>query len=230
MLNTWIRTGLFAAVMVAFMLGFNTSQAATLTLDFDVSFGDPLDPDTAPPGGAAPWLTATFDDLGGVGFVTLQMDFNADNGLADITEVYFNVDPLIDPTTLTITRLGGTGPTAAETTINQGADLYQADGDGLFDIWFDFDTSPQTARFNAGEDLLYQITGAGLTAGSFNFLSAPSLDPLSTEGPFFGAAKVADTGPLQLQSDWIAVIPVPASVWLFGSALGILGWVRRRTA
>jgi hypothetical protein len=26
----------------------------------------------------------------------------------------------------------------------------------------------------------------------------------------------------------IAVVPVPAAVWLFGSALGLLGWVRRR--
>ena len=28
----------------------------------------------------------------------------------------------------------------------------------------------------------------------------------------------------------IAVVPVPAAVWLFGSALGLLGWVRRRRA
>ena len=28
----------------------------------------------------------------------------------------------------------------------------------------------------------------------------------------------------------IAVVPVPAAVWLFGSALGLLGWVRRRAA
>ena len=28
----------------------------------------------------------------------------------------------------------------------------------------------------------------------------------------------------------IEVIPVPAAVWLFGSALGLLGWVRRRAA
>ncbi len=27
-----------------------------------------------------------------------------------------------------------------------------------------------------------------------------------------------------------AVVPVPAAVWLFGSALGLLGWMRRRTA
>lgn len=26
------------------------------------------------------------------------------------------------------------------------------------------------------------------------------------------------------------VVPVPAAVWLFGSALGLLGWMRRRTA
>jgi len=27
-----------------------------------------------------------------------------------------------------------------------------------------------------------------------------------------------------------SVVPVPAAVWLFGSALGLLGWIRRRTA
>ena len=28
----------------------------------------------------------------------------------------------------------------------------------------------------------------------------------------------------------VAAIPVPAAVWLFGSALGMLGWMRRKTA
>jgi hypothetical protein len=28
----------------------------------------------------------------------------------------------------------------------------------------------------------------------------------------------------------VAVIPVPAAVWLFGSALGLLGWIRRRVS
>jgi hypothetical protein len=29
---------------------------------------------------------------------------------------------------------------------------------------------------------------------------------------------------------WMFVAPVPAAVWLFGSALGVMGWMRRRTA
>jgi len=53
------------------------------------------------------------------------------------------------------------------------------------------------------------------------------------------AAFVTDTGWSRANSTLItidnygnatvsAVVPVPASAWLFGSALGLLGWVRRR--
>jgi hypothetical protein len=40
--------------------------------------------------------------------------------------------------------------------------------------------------------------------------------------PTPGASSWADFTP--------AVIPVPAAVWLFGSALGLLGWLRRKSA
>jgi hypothetical protein len=28
----------------------------------------------------------------------------------------------------------------------------------------------------------------------------------------------------------IGVVPIPAAVWLFGSALGVMGWMRRKAA
>lgn len=34
----------------------------------------------------------------------------------------------------------------------------------------------------------------------------------------------------QILPAFVTVIPVPAAVWLFGSALGLLGWVRRKAA
>ena len=39
---------------------------------------------------------------------------------------------------------------------------------------------------------------------------------------------VGSSSPLSCTA--IAPIPVPAAVWLFGSALGLLGWIRRRAA
>ena len=170
-------------------------------------------------------------------------------GIADIDQVYLNLDTAMDAADLTFTRTGGTGPTDAQTSIGQGTDAYKADADGWFDILFDFAMAPPSARFSAGETLEYEITGvasaSALVASSFNFLSTPDL--IDPNGPFLAAAKVLDTGSdtvfCQLPggepgeqgngecSDWIAptTIPVPAAAWLFGSAIGLLGWIRRRT-
>ncbi len=68
-----------------------------------------------------------------------------------------------------------------------------------------------------------------------------SLGPI-TNGPLPHPAGVASTLGIQLSFDLsagdtaifdtrfeVAVVPVPAAVWLFGSALGLLGWMRRKT-
>ena len=47
------------------------------------------------------------------------------------------------------------------------------------------------------------------------------------EGSFIGETNNNSLVYMTLNS---TVIPVPAAVWLFGSALGLLGWIRRRSS
>jgi hypothetical protein len=227
------KRGLFLGIIMALGLPVPAS-AATLTLDFDVSFGDPLDADTVAPDGPAPWLTAFFDDGNSPGSVDLTLSVSAGVGSAEVTQVYLNVDDAIGGGNLTITPTGGTGPSP---TISQGTDAYKADADGWFDLLFEM---PVTAglTFDAGETLTFSITGdPNLVASSFNYWSTP--DQVDPNGPFLGAAKFTSTGECVIEngectypgSDWVGAVPVPAAVWLFGSGLlGLAGVAKRRRA
>ena len=75
-----------AAVFSLFSL---QASAATVTFDYTESFG------AVPPDGPAPYATATFDDGGGVGSVTLTMSVAPSVNMADVTAMYFNLDPSI---------------------------------------------------------------------------------------------------------------------------------------
>ena len=217
-----MRKLLTALLGMLLLAGLNQANAATLQLDFGVSFGDPGDPDTMAPDGAGPWMTAFFDDNNTAGSVTLTLTVDGGIGIAEVTEVYLNVDDAIGGANLGITSTGGTGPSA---TIGLGTDLFKADADGWYDILFDL-PPPGSDTFGAGDTLVFDITGTNLVAGSFNFLSTP--DPVDPNGPFLGAAKFQSTGD-GLQSDWVAAVPVPAAVWLFGSGLlGLIGVARRK--
>ena len=215
-----------AIIAATAIVGFTPAQAGTLTFEYDLSFGQ------TPAGGGTPWLTAVFDDGGSAGSVTLTMTVAGTIGGSDISELYFNLDPAMDVTDLTITRTGGTGPAGGNIDVAQGTDAHQADGDGLYDIFMDLPPPPGNDKFEAGETLTFSITDVAtlITASSFNFLSTPGPGE-SNAGPFLAAAHVQSTGTDGNDSDWIApsaVVPVPAAAWLFGSALGLLGWARRR--
>ena len=74
------------------------------------------------------------------------------------------------------------------------------------------------------------------TGGAATFSS--STDPavsmyingdLSAGSNDFGFAFNLGNLDVDASGEW-AIVPVPAAVWLFGSALGLLGWIRRRAA
>ena len=95
----------------------------------------------------------------------------------------------------------------------------------------------ETADATAGS-----LLAAGLIAGGSTFVDVTSfiLDPSVQAAGFAGfmarypvetggptLTKQLGNGPQLLVE---VVIPVPATLWLFGSALGLLGWIRRKKA
>jgi hypothetical protein len=212
-----------AATLLA-AVAASPAQAATVTFEYNQSFG------AVPPLGPLPYATAIFDDKGSAGTVTLTMSASGVIGDADIKAMYFNLDPALDATALSFTRISGTGPTAANTDILTGSDNFRAGNDGFYDILFDFPPPPgqQAARFNAGEDLVYEISMAGLTAGDFNVFATPG-PGAGNPGPFLSVARFLSTGIDGEGSDWVGAVPIPAAVWLFGSGLlGLVAVARRR--
>jgi hypothetical protein len=64
-------------------------------------------------------------------------------------------------------------------------------------------------------------TGAGLSVGS-------GFQLMSVDGEYIIDSRVSNNSPTFAVSRISSVVPIPAAVWLFGSGLGLLGWMRRR--
>ena len=215
-----IKSSLAAAIPVlAFVI--QTSEAAVYQLNHAFSDG------AVPPAGSLPWLTFTTTDIGAN---QVRLDFEATNlgGTEYISEWYFNLDPSLDPTQLVFSSPVQTGTFSLPLAIDRGTDAYKPDGDGRYDVRLTFDeTNSAAIRFMAGEKLSYTVsyTGGTISAGSFDFLSAPE----GGSGPFFSAAHVNSTGPGGLGSAYIAAVPEPSTAVYGGlAALAALAGGRHR--
>jgi len=118
--------------VVASLLVFPSIVSATIvSLDFSVIFEGPGVP-TNPP----PWINATFDDGGTPGTVDLTISAPGLNGNPEkISGLYFNLDPVLDPTQLLFSVPTVISGAFEDPLISLGVDSFKADGDGLFDIF-----------------------------------------------------------------------------------------------
>ena len=94
--------------------------------------------------------------------------------------------------------------------IGQVANSYAAGSDKYYDINLMFESSNANSgvkRFTQGDVLVYNVTGSGITAGSFDYYS----DPGGAAGPFHTAAHIQNTPNGEGCSVWVSSVPEPSA-------------------
>jgi hypothetical protein len=210
------RSGMGAAAAV--LLCASAVSADTLMFELTGEFSGAF-----APAGPGPYLRAVFDDGGASGSVTLTLTSLLIGSDEKVTHWAFNLDPAFNPSSLGIAHSSG-----ASASVSKGTDHFKADGDGKYDIDFDFGGSlgPKAGTTTS----IYTLTLLGITASSFDFFSTPA----GGKGPFETAAHVQGIGVGGGQSGWIApvAVPLPAPAYLglagLGLAAGVSAIKRRR--
>jgi hypothetical protein len=216
-------------LMLAAIVRATPAEATVFTYNLStvLSGNDPV--------GTSPWLVVTIADTGTPDNVQITIDANnlTANGQF-VTKVYFNSD-----ITLGVSDFSSFSPDPASLTFCSGNEAQcKADGDGYFDFVVHFATANSADRFNGGETESFTVEHAGLSANSFNSVSAPG----GGNGNYYVAAQIQGI-PVNCSS-WIgapgnpgsassggpcdAQVPVPSTLLLFGSGLLILGVATRR--
>lgn len=196
--------------------------AKALTFDLNYIFSGP-----GIPGNPGPWGTATFSDV--AGGVELTLSGSGLTGNEFFGAWYFNLNSALNPVSLSFAAQGNVGVDPSSVVISQGANLFKADGDGFFDVVFDFATSGAN-RLGAGDSITYLITGIpGLTAADFNFTSVG--------GPISGYHTAAhlQASSVNGQSLWVAdgdtpggPVPEPTTYLVLGAFLAFAVYAKRR--
>jgi hypothetical protein len=218
--RTWWLVLLVSAVLG---LGLAPTLGEAVSFDLTVEFSG-----ATAPSGSPPWGTITFTDLG-LGIVQVEFEANLQSSTEFISEWSFNLDPSFDPNNLLFAFISGNDADVIAT----GADAFQADGDGKFDVQFEWTGSSAGDRLDGTETSVYSITCtlcSGFNASSFDFTSATG----GGQGVFHTAAHVQGIGPSAGLSGWVGdggtggeggiggeQVPAPATLVFLG--LGLVG-------
>jgi len=221
--------GAAIAVALTTLVGAKSGLASSgsmLTVGSDIEFSNAQ----APASATKPWIQMTIADVS-PGVVQFVLSAPHLTGSENISEFDFNVDPALsaDLGHLTFSSLIKAGSFDTPT-ISEGENAFKADGDGYYDLKLSFTTGGNTSKtFTNGDTLQYTITGTGISASSFDFLSFTTG---GDSGPFTTAAHIQNTtGAGDGGSGWVADstggsihlvdVPEPSSVVI--ALLGVVG-------
>lgn len=216
---------LIKITILAIMFGMNMNVSA---LTINIGGGD-FTPDAGGTGSLGGSGADLFSDAliltftnNGANTVRLTIDGGNLGGVGGdankLTDVFFNIDPIANSITNFAHISGIVALTTEESPSSPGGSTA-----GDFDVHFSYSSSGQNGAFPHGSTSVYDLTGLGLTEDSFkDFLSSGS-EPFVAA---FTATKSGNTFGGNYGAG-VSAVPIPAAVWLFGSALlGLLGFKR----
>ncbi|MEN6508074.1 MAG: PEP-CTERM sorting domain-containing protein [Smithella sp.] len=208
-----MKKAITAVVVLFGIIAFSLPLCAeTIVFNYNFEFSGAVSP-----AGTSPWLKATFEDAGS-GKVRLTFEASGLVGTEYVGESSFNFNPLLDLAKLNISAITGVTVNA-----QTGLDAFKADGDGYFDILFDYPQA-EAFRFGAGDkaEYLIELTGGSLTPEDFKYKSVNSATG------YYVAAHVQSIGTGGQGSGWVTgdpstgvLVPEPGTMLLLG--IGLLG-------
>jgi len=134
----------------------------------------------------------------------------------------------------------GSGSTAGTTayTCNEGTFLGGVGANGCGNYTLGLNFIDESTTVYSGLTVSQTIGGDDVSTGAPRTISSYAFDFVSVTGTgqnLGDLIKIGNGQPLGVaglsgELMTFQVVPVPAAAWLFGSALGLLGWARRRVA